>query len=300
MKKLYTLIFLVLFALTAGFALVQQDFSKVEVKATKVAGSIYMLKGSGGNIGVSVGKDGVLMVDDQFAPLADKIKTAIQEVGGDVPRFLLNTHWHGDHTGGNEVFSADATIISHTNVRQRLMTEQKRGERVMPAKPEAAWPIITFDNSLTVHFNGEDIQALHYPHGHTDGDAVIFFKGSNVVHMGDHFFSGLFPFVDLDSGGNLKGYIQNVENIIKVLPEDVKIIPGHGELSNLEDLKAFHRMLVETTEIVKERMDEGTSLAEIKANGLPEKWKSYDWRFISTDRWIETIHRSLTEEMSKK
>lgn len=300
MKKLYLFIFLVLFALSAGFALVQQDFSKVEIKATHVAGKIYMLEGSGGNIGVSVGEDGILMVDDQFAPLADKIRAALKDLGGGKLQFILNTHWHHDHTSGNEVFGPEATIIAHTNVRQRLMTKQNIfGQEIQP-KSKAAWPIITFDASLSIHFNGEEIKAMHYPHGHTDGDAIIFFAGSNVVHMGDHFFSGMFPFVDLASGGNVEGFIENVETVISELPTDVKIIPGHGPLSNLDDLKNYYQMLVETTEIVRKRIDSGKNLDEIKSEGLPEKWQSWSGQFISTDRWIDTMYNSLSKSAVHK
>ncbi|MFQ5751745.1 MAG: MBL fold metallo-hydrolase [bacterium] len=300
MKKLTMFSFLIVFVFSSGFALGQQDFSKVQIKTTHVAGNVYMLEGSGGNIGVSVGEDGVLMIDDQFAPLSDKIKAAIKELGGDAPKFLLNTHWHGDHTGGNEVFASQATIIAHTNVRKRLMTEQRRGERVTPPKPKEAWPVITFDQSLTVHFNNEDIKAIHYPHGHTDGDAVIYFTGSNVVHMGDNLFSGRFPFVDLASGGNVEGLIKNIEKIIAELPADVKLIPGHGPLSNLNDLKTFHQMLVETTEIVRKQIDAGKTLAEIKSTGLPEKWQSWNWQFISTERWLEIVYNSLTKKLTQK
>src|SRR4051794_2413601 len=171
-----------------------RDFSKVEIKAIKVAGNICMLEGCGGNIGVSVGPDGLLIVDDQFAPLADKIHAALKGLGDGKLKFVLNTHWHGDHTGGNAVFGAEAPIIAHENVRKRLSTEQTiRGEKTPPS-PAAALPVITFDESLAVWFNGERIEVIHFPHGHTDGDSVIFFTGSNVVHMGDDFFAGRFPF----------------------------------------------------------------------------------------------------------
>jgi glyoxylase-like metal-dependent hydrolase (beta-lactamase superfamily II) len=302
MKKLYLLIFFVLIALSAGFAVAQQDFSKVEIKSTQVAGNVYMLEGSGGNIGVSVGEDGILIVDDQFAPLADKIRAALKGLSSGKLQFILNTHWHGDHTGGNEAFGPEATVIAHTNVRKRLMTEQNMSffNRVVPPKAKEAWPVITFDTSLSVHFNGEEIKAVHYPNGHTDGDGVIFFTKSNVVHMGDQFFSGMFPFVDLDSGGDVEGYIKNVEKVISELPSDVKIIPGHGPLSNLDDLKSFHQMLVETTEIVRKRLDSGKSLDEIKSEGLPEKWQSWSWQFITTDKWLEIVFNSLSKKGLRK
>jgi cyclase len=279
----------------------QQDFSKVEIKATKVAGNVYMLQGAGGNIGVSVGADGILIVDDQFAPLADKIKAALKTLGDGKLKFILNTHWHGDHTGGNVVFGPDAPIIAQTNVRKRLATEQKSEffKSTTPASPKEALPVITFDESLSVHFNGEEIRVIHFPQGHTDGDSVIFFTGSNVVHMGDDFFAGGFPFVDLDSGGSVEGLIKNIAEIIPKLPAGVKLIPGHGQLSTAEDLKAFHRMLLETTDIVRKKMAAKKTLDQIKKEGLPEEWKPWGTGFIKTDMWIEIIYRSLSAERAK-
>ena len=275
-----------------------QDFSKVEIKATKVAGNIYMLEGAGGNIGVSVGPDGILIVDDQFAPLADKIKAALKTLGEGKLKFVLNTHWHGDHTGGNAVFSPDAPIIAHDNVRKRLSTEQKSEffKRTTPASPKEALPVITFDQSLSVHFNGEEIKVIHFPQGHTDGDSVIFFTNSNVVHMGDDFFSGRFPFVDLESGGTVQGLAKNVGDIIARLPADVKLIPGHGPLSTLDDLKRYHRMLTETTAIVQKKMATGKTVDQLKAEGLPDEWKEWGSGFIKTDVWVETIYRSLSKK----
>src|SRR5690242_9404394 len=195
--------FVLLFA--SSVAAQETDYSKVQIKATKVAGNVYMLEGAGGNIGVSVGADGILIVDDEFAPLADKIRASLKTLGQGKLKFILNTHWHGDHTGGNVAFGPEATIIAHDNVRKRLATEQKVLGQTTPASPKEALPVITFDQSLSVHFNGEDIRAIHFPHGHTDGDSVIFFSASNVVHLGDDLFAGRFPFVDLDSGGSVEG-----------------------------------------------------------------------------------------------
>lgn len=276
----------------------QQDFSKVEIKASKVNGNVYMLQGSGGNIGVSVGADGILIVDDQFAPLADKIKAALKTLGEGKLKFVLNTHWHPDHTGGNSMFSPEAPIIAHDNVRKRLATEQKSEffKRTTPAAPKEALPVITFGHSVTVHFNGEEIRAIHFPQGHTDGDSVIFFTGSNVVHMGDDYFAGAFPFVDLDSGGNVEGLTKNIGEVIAKLPADIKIIPGHGPVSTIDDLKKYHHMLMQTTEVVRQKMAGGKTLEQIKTEGLPEEWKSWGTGFIKTDAWIETIHRSLSKK----
>ncbi|MGI9066283.1 MAG: MBL fold metallo-hydrolase [Pyrinomonadaceae bacterium] len=298
MKKFLPIFAIMVMCLCSAHKAHAQDFSKVEIKATKVAGNVYMLEGSGGNIGVSVGPDGILIVDDQFAPLADKIKAALKTLGEGKLKFVLNTHWHGDHTGGNAVFGPEAPIIAHDNVRKRLATEQKSEffKRTTPASPKEALPVITFGESLSVHFNGEEIRVIHFPHGHTDGDSVIFFTGSNVVHMGDDFFANRFPFVDLESGGTVRGLIKNLGEIIPKLPAGVKLIPGHGPISTVDDLKLYHRMIQETTEIVRQKMESGKTLTQIKAEGLPEEWKPWGTGFIKTDVWIETIHRSLSKK----
>jgi cyclase len=271
----------------------QQDFSKVEIKAEHVAGKVYMLTGSGGNIGVSVGDDGILIVDDQYAPLADKIRAALKGLGEGKLKFVLNTHWHGDHTGGNASFGAEAPIFAHTNVRKRMAVDQTVFGEVVKASPAGALPVVTYDQSITLHFNGEEIDAVHYPHGHTDGDSVIFFTGSNVVHMGDDFFNGFFPFVDIASGGSVLGMAENVAQVLKKLPAGAKVIPGHGKLSDGAGLKAFHDMLVATTAIVQKEMKAGKSLDDIKKAGLPDEWKSWGTGFVKTDLWVETIYNSL-------
>jgi glyoxylase-like metal-dependent hydrolase (beta-lactamase superfamily II) len=292
-KVFLLLVVSLLFAVTAS---AQTDFSKVQMKATKVAGNVYMLEGSGGNIGVSVGDDGLLIVDDQFAPLADKIRAALKGIADKKLHFILNTHWHQDHTGGNVAFGPEATIIAHDNVRKRLSTEQKSAvfNSTTPPSPKEALPVITFDQTLTVHFNGEDIRAIHYPHGHTDGDSVIFFSASNVVHLGDDFFAGRFPFVDLESGGSVEGLVKNIGELITKIPNDAKLIPGHGPISTLDDLKSYHRMLQQTTEIVRGKIKAGKTLDQIKSEGLPAEWAPWGTGFIKTDRWVETIYKSLT------
>ena len=274
----------------------QPDWSKVQIKSTKVAGNVYMLEGAGGNIGVSVGEDGILIVDDQFAPLADKIRAALKTLGQGKLRFVLNTHWHGDHTGSNAAFGPEATIVAHNNVRKRMSTEQRSEffKSTTPPSPKEALPVITFDHALTVHFNGEEIRAIHFPNGHTDGDSVIFFTNSNVVHLGDDFFSGRFPFVDLDSGGSVEGLTKNIGELITKIPADAKLIPGHGPISTIDELKTYHRMLIETTAIVRQKIEAKKTLDQIKSEGLPAEWDSWGTGFIKTGPWIELVYRSLT------
>jgi cyclase len=274
----------------------QRDWSQVQMKATKVSGNVYMLEGAGGNIGVSVGADGILIVDDQFAPLADKIRASLKELGQGKLRFILNTHWHGDHTGANVAFGPEAPIIAHDNVRKRMATEQKSEffKSTTPASPKEALPVITFSQTLTVHFNGEEIRAIHFPHGHTDGDSVVFFTSSNVVHLGDNFFAGRFPFVDLESGGSVEGLAKNIAEIIAKIPEGAKLIPGHGPLSTVEDLKSYHVMLLETTDLVRQKIAAGKTMDQIKTEGVPERWKPWGTDFIKTEMWLEIVYRSLT------
>jgi len=274
----------------------QRDFSNVDIITTQVSGNIYMLHANWntGNIAASIGEDGILIVDDQFAPLAEKIDAALTAVQPGPLKFILNTHWHGDHTGGNVEFGPKAPIIAHANVRRRLMTDQQVFHNTVPAAPKAAWPVVTFDTSISIHFNGEEIKVIHFPHGHTDGDSIIFFTTANVIHMGDHFFVGRFPFVDLDNGGTVQGYTQNVKSVIDQAAAETKIIPGHGSLATLDDLKAAHRMLVETTQSVQQAISEGKSLDDIKAAGVPEEWQSWGGESISTDLWLTLVYQSLT------
>ncbi len=280
-------------ALLVCAPLAAQGFDDVQITSTHVAGSVHMLEGRGGNIGASVGEDGILIVDDQFEPLAEKIRQALREIDSGGLEFILNTHWHGDHTGSNQVFGSEGTIIAHTNVRKRLSSEQSLFGNTVPASPPEAWPVITFDESLSIHFNGEEIRAIHLPRGHTDGDSIILFTGSNVLHMGDHFFRDRFPFVDLQAGGNVLGYLDNVAKAIEMAPEGVKVIPGHGPLSTVEDLENFHRVLTETVEIVRGRMQDGKNLGEIRAEGLPAKYAQWGTGFINTGQWLEIVYRSL-------
>jgi glyoxylase-like metal-dependent hydrolase (beta-lactamase superfamily II) len=283
-----------------GHRSLQDDFSKIEIKTTKVAGNVYMLEGAGGNIGVTAGPDGMLIVDDQFAPLADKIRAALRQINPTARlRFVLNTHWHFDHTGGNAAFSTESTILAHTNVRKRMAAGATLLGQTIPPAPAGALPLITYNEGVQIHFNGEEIRVVHYPAGHTDGDSIIFFTGANVIHMGDHFFAGRFPFVDIDSGGSVEGLTRNIAQVIANAPAGVRIIPGHGPLSTVEDLRSYHQMLVETSGIVRRRVAAGRTLEQIKAEGLPEKWKSWGTGFINTERWLETLYRTYKPDGGK-
>lgn len=284
----------------AGMAGAQnQDFSKVQIKVSKVAGSVYMLQGAGGNIGASVGDDGIVIVDDQYAPLADRIQAALKGITDKPVRFIINTHYHPDHTGGNEYFQKQAPIIAQDNVRKRLESGGVGGNGssihmdLKPA-PKDALPIITFDHDVTVHLNGEDIRALYFPAGHTDGDSIIFFPKSNVVHMGDDFVTYGFPFIDVDAGGSINGMIDGVEKVIAQVPPDVKIIPGHGAVSTVDDVKAYLVMLKDTRDVVEKAIKDGKTLDQMKQAKLLEPWKKYSGDFVNQDVYLETLYNSLT------
>jgi glyoxylase-like metal-dependent hydrolase (beta-lactamase superfamily II) len=280
--------------LSGSLAAQDRDFSKVEVKATPVAGKIYMLEGAGGNIGVSVGSDGLLIVDDQFAPLADKIRAVLKGLGKGDLAFILNTHWHFDHTGGNETFGGEATIIAHDNVRSRLAAGSKVGTHETPPAPKGALPIVTFNDTATIHVNGEDIKAVHFPHGHTDTDSVIFFNKSNVVHMGDDLFFAQFPFVDLENGGSVRGLIKNLEKIMPMIDDDTKLIAGHGSLSDKKALNEWINMLKGTVAIMNEAIQKGLTLEQVKAEKTLVAWSNWDQGFMTLEKYEEQLYKELT------
>ena len=246
-----------------------------------------MLTGAGGNIAVTVGEDGVLIVDDQFLPLAERIQGAINELGGDRPKFVLNTHYHGDHVGGNPHFGQAATIIAHRNVRTRLAADG--------ALPPVALPVVTFDDAMSVHFNGEEIALLHLPAGHTDGDSAVWFKSSNVLHLGDQLFSGRFPYIDLDAGGTVQGYIANLEAVLESAPSDVHVIPGHGPLGTLEAVREALAVIRATRDAVAEAIAEGTEIDAIIKAGLGDEYAEWGSGFINEERWIRILARDIGE-----
>jgi cyclase len=271
------------------------DLSKIQEKVTKVAGNIYMIEATGGfgggNIGVSVGEDGIVIVDDQFAPLAPKIEAALKGISDKPVRFVLNTHWHGDHTHGNRVWGKSASIIAHQNVRKRLLAPDPDSKEMTPA---VALPVITFEHGVAVHLNGEDIRAMHFPNGHTDGDSVIFFTQSNVIHMGDDFFNGMFPFVDLETGGSVRGYIEAVEKVARQAKPDTKFIPGHGPIATLDDLKSYLAMLKDTYQIVAAAVKQGKTLDQLKQQKVLAKHDKWGAGFMKTDQHLEQLYNDAT------
>ncbi len=297
MRKNFAMIFLV--SITSLTFAQDRDFSKVEMKVTKVSGNVYMLEGAGGNIGALVGAEGIVIVDDQYAPLADKIRAALKSITNQPVRYVINTHWHFDHTGGNEPFSKTSTIIAQENVRKRLQTGGVAGNGAsvrfeVEKSPISALPIITFEHDVSLHLNGESIRALHYPSGHTDGDSIIVFENSNVVHMGDDFVRYGFPFIDIDSGGSIKGMINAIQQSIKDLPADVKVIPGHGAIASLDDVRKYLKMLQDTMAVVQKALAEKKTLDQMKKEKLLEPWKEYSGDFINADAFLETLYNSLT------
>jgi len=253
-------------ALAASPALAQQDFSKVEVKAEKVAEGLYMLTGSGGNIGLSVGKSGTYVFFDKYAPPTEKLLAAIRAITPDPVRFVVNTHWHGDHTGGNEnMGKAGALLVAHENVRRRMSVEQLGAVRKTPPSPEAALPVVTFTDAVTFHWNGDEIRVYHVPPAHTDGDSIIHFVKGDVVHMGDIFFNGGYPFIDTSSGGRVDGVIEAADRVLAGIGDGTRIIPGHGPLARKADLQAYRDVVKTLRDRIAKLKAEGKSRDEVIA-----------------------------------
>ena len=286
--------------LVSSVALAQdQDLSKVEVKVVPVAGGVSMLVGSGGNMGVTTGKDGTFLVDDEFAPLLPKIRAAVKTLGDQPIRFVLNTHFHGDHTGSNAPLAeSGVVIVAHDNVRKRLGLERlnpRTGERAPPSPP-AALPLITFAEGVTFHLNGDDLEVTHVAAAHTDGDSVIRFRKANVVHMGDTFFNGMYPFIDIDSGGSIDGMIAAAERILPTLDGSTKIIPGHGPLGTRADLQAFRDMLAGIRDRVKALVAQRKTLEQVTAAKPSAQWDDkWGKGFLGPDMFVSFVYRSLTE-----
>ncbi|MBC6403192.1 MAG: MBL fold metallo-hydrolase [Hyphomonadaceae bacterium] len=270
---------------------------KNDITSEALGSGIYLFKGLGGNIGVSVGEDGVFVIDDKFARFAEEIITDIRALDNGPIRYVVNTHYHGDHTGGNaEMKAAGATIVAHDNVRKRMgMTFENRIlGRTQQASPEEQWPVVTFSENMTFHFNGQVVHVSHMPNAHTDGDAVIYFEQANILHMGDNYFNGMLPYVDVDGGGSLQGMIEAQSRAIDMIGEDTQIIPGHGPMATTADLVKSRDMLVDIQSRVKSRMDAGQSLDTILHDNPLVEYADLAGGFIDLDSMVRITYRSLS------
>lgn len=311
MKKTYAQIFrlskllsaqLLAFSLISLPALAQDE--EVALKTTKVRDNIYMIEGAngfaGGNVAVSVGDDGVLVVDSLLKNMTDKLSRSLAKLSSSELRYLLNTHAHGDHTGGNANFSTTAAIIAHDNVRKRMSQPYTNKNGTRAASSIEALPILTFNDAMTVHFNQDTVQLKHYSSGHTDGDSIIYFVKANVLHMGDDFFKGNFPYIDLGRGGSIAGLTQTIGKVIAQAPQDVLIIPGHGALANLKELTEYYEMLQHSIKTVSGAIKAGKTLEQMQAVGLGKRWTSYGSGFISEKEHIKVTYLSLQQTPSLK
>ncbi len=268
--------------LVAGVSQANDRFANVEIKAQQVRDNLYMLTGAGGNIGALVGSDGILLVDDQFEPLAAKIEKAVFELTDEKKKvsYVVNTHYHGDHTGSNVYFSKSASVIAHENVRKRLSVKSKEG-----------LPVITYQGGVKLHLNEQTVDVKHLASGHTDGDSVIYFKQANVWHLGDLFFESRFPYVDIKSGGTVAGYLKNLETLLTEINDDALVIPGHGVLTDKKSLAKKVAMIKATKAEVEQMKSQGVDVEEAVAKGLSEQWKDWSWAFITEERWIRTLYQ---------
>lgn len=284
----------ILAAVSCAPVAAQQDMSDVEVRAVEIKPGVAVLFGNGGNIGVSYGEDGTILVDDQFAPLTGKIQAAVAGLGASPTRFLINTHWHFDHAGGNENFGkAGAVIFAHDSVRVRLAEGGTVLGNVTPPAPPEALPVVTYDQGVTFHVNGDEIDVKFFGGGHTDGDSVIFWKKANVVHLGDMFMHNLgYPFIDLDSGGNVEHLLNSLAAVIDSIDDETVVIPGHGELATRSDLIAFRTMIATAVERVKTLKDSGQTLEQASAAKPLDGLSPGEW-FVSGDQFVAAIWGSL-------
>ena len=303
-----TVLLSVLVATYMSAGLVSADQSAAvapEVSVTPLKGALYLLQGRGGNVLASLGDDGILIIDDDYAQYASAYQQALNNLQpgsgyAQTPSFVINTHWHGDHTGSNEFWAErGSVIVAHNNVRLRMSSRQemKALDTVVEASPPSALPVVTYGDSLVLHFNSDDIEIQHFPRGHTDGDSTVFFSKENVVHMGDHFFNDAFPFIDLGSGGSVAGYLANIETLLTRVDRSTVIIPGHGAVANKADLERYYEMLSATTGAVKAALASGQSLAQVIEQGLGDKWSSWGQGFINEEMWISTV--AASEQVSQ-
>ncbi len=286
-------------AILGSSAASAQDFSKVEIQTQKLTPSIYMLIGAGGNIGVSIGDDAVFVIDDQYAPLTPKIQAAIAKLTPKPVKFLLNTHWHGDHSGGNENFgNAGALIVAQENVRKRMSTDQFIALFNMktPASPKVALPVVTFTSDIAFHLNGDDIVAFHAPNAHTDGDAIVQFRNSNVIHMGDTLFNHMYPFIDSASGGSPEGVIAAADRVLGMADDKTMLIPGHGPLATKADLQAYRTMLATITQRLRDAIKAGKKLEDVLASKPTAEFDAaWGKGFIAPDKFVEMLWKGMTK-----
>lgn len=300
--RLAGILLLVLFMGQTGAYSATQDFANVQIQTEKVADNVFMLIGAGGNIGVSAGQDCVFMIDTSYAPLADKIKAAVAAVSGKPIKYVVNTHWHQDHVGGNENFvKAGATVVAHENVRKRVSTEQfvKLLNKTVPPLPESALPVITFSQNVTFYLNGNEIFVFHIARAHSDGDAIVHFKKSNVIHMGDIYFNGTYPFIDLSAGGSINGMIAAVKRILLLCDQNTKVIPGHGHLSNKAELEEYLKMLVTVRDRIAREIKAGKPLdAVIASQPTRDRDRTWGKGFMKPEQFVKIVYDSLVNEKS--
>jgi cyclase len=287
--------FLVIPAVLLGLALLAPaQQTPPPITLVPVAGPVSMLQGAGGNIGVVADEAGLVLIDAMYERVAPGIREAVRGLaGGDRVRFLVNTHWHADHTDGNKAFGPAAVIIAHENVRALVVEDQSLLGGTTKALPAAALPAITFPDRLTMYAGGQAIRLVHYPHAHTDGDVVVFIDGLNVVHMGDMFFNGMFPFMDVAHGGDIANWVLDLDAVLAGLPADAKVIPGHGPLGGVAELKAFRDMLAASADLVRKQMKAGKTLDEIRAADLPPDLAVWAKGFLKPSQWLELVYHSL-------
>lgn len=297
MKKILGIAVLLFLPLVGGASAALAD-DQVQYSLTAVSDGIYMLKGRGGNIGLSVGADGVFMIDDQYAGMTDDILAQVATVSDQPVRFLLNTHWHGDHTGGNEALGAKGTLlVAHDNVRKRLASDQFMSlfNREVKAAAPGALPIVTFDSAVSFHLNGSEIRAIHVARAHTDGDAIIHFPGANVIHAGDVVFNGYYPFIDLDSGGSSEGIIAALDTMLALCDDETRIIPGHGALATPGDLRAYRNMMATVRERVVALVAEGKTLEQVQAAAPAAEYdEAWGGGFINPENFLKELYLDLS------
>lgn len=277
----------------------QADLSQAQIKITPVAGGVYMLEGAGGNIGLSVGNDDAFMVDDQYAPLTPKIRAAIATLTPKPVRFVLNTHWHSDHSGGNEnMKGAGAIIVAHENTRRRMGAEQfiEAFKEKVPASPAAALPVVTFSESITFHVNDDSVRAVHVRNAHTDGDVLVVFQKANVVHMGDTFFNGMYPFIDVSTGGSARGIVAAADRALAISNARTRFIPGHGPLANRDDLVRYRDVVRSVTNRVDRLVGQGRTLKQVlAANPSADFDATWGKGFIKPEQFVSIVYASLSK-----